>query len=213
MRSFDKGRRFGSCATRAVRYWSTTFSKHVRLQFSGIGPVDASALGARLPVKTAAAMIAMVAVANRLERMNMFSFTVRIFYLTCSTFFPLLRGGAAAPIELMSRYLKKSARPGEVRHSFRTARHLLCTLPIMAKIDRNSINTPPLKARRRELRNNPTPAEAILWMHLQRRQVLGKKFRRQFSIWSLHRRLFLRRLRHCDRTGRRATFRGTRSGI
>ena len=40
---------------------------------------------------------------------------------------------------------------------------------------------PPLKARRKELRNNPTPAEAILWKYLQRRRLLGK-FRRQFRI-------------------------------
>jgi very-short-patch-repair endonuclease len=52
----------------------------------------------------------------------------------------------------------------------------------MAKRDINLINIPPLKARRRELRNNPTAAEAILWKHLQRRQLLGKKFRRQYSI-------------------------------
>ena len=52
----------------------------------------------------------------------------------------------------------------------------------MAKRDLSSTNIPPLKARRKELRNNPTPAEAILWMHLQRRRMLGKKFRRQFSI-------------------------------
>ena len=52
----------------------------------------------------------------------------------------------------------------------------------MAKRDLNSINIPPLKARRRELRNNPTPAEATLWKHLQGRQILGKKFRRQYSI-------------------------------
>ena len=52
----------------------------------------------------------------------------------------------------------------------------------MAKRDLDSINIPPLKARRRELRNNPTPAEAILWKHLQRRQMLGKKFLRQYSI-------------------------------
>jgi len=32
----------------------------------------------------------------------------------------------------------------------------------MAKRDLNSINIPPLKARRRELRNNPTPAEATV---------------------------------------------------
>jgi len=52
----------------------------------------------------------------------------------------------------------------------------------MAKRDLNLINIPPLKSRRRDLRNNPTPEEAALWKHLQRRQVLGKKFRRQYSI-------------------------------
>ena len=36
--------------------------------------------------------------------------------------------------------------------------------------------------RRKELRNNGTAAEAVLWKHLQRRQLLGKKFRRQHSI-------------------------------
>jgi very-short-patch-repair endonuclease len=52
----------------------------------------------------------------------------------------------------------------------------------MGKPDLSSANIPPLKARRQELRNHPTPAEAVLWKHLQRRQMLGKKFRRQFSI-------------------------------
>src|SRR5215510_3618055 len=52
----------------------------------------------------------------------------------------------------------------------------------MAKHDVNLMNVPPLKARRRELRNNPTPAEATLWKYLQRRQLLGRKFRRQYSI-------------------------------
>jgi very-short-patch-repair endonuclease len=52
----------------------------------------------------------------------------------------------------------------------------------VAKRDLISTNIPPLKARRKELRNNPTPAEAILWKHPQRRRMLGKKFRRQFSI-------------------------------
>ena len=52
----------------------------------------------------------------------------------------------------------------------------------MAKRDVNSINIPPLKARRRELRNNPTRAEAALWQYLRCRQVLGKRFRRQYSI-------------------------------
>jgi very-short-patch-repair endonuclease len=38
-------------------------------------------------------------------------------------------------------------------------------------------NIPPLKKRRRELRNNPTPVEALRWNHLRRKQLLGKKFR------------------------------------
>jgi len=35
---------------------------------------------------------------------------------------------------------------------------------------------------RRKLRNNPTREEALLWKKLRTRQVLGKKFRRQYSI-------------------------------
>src|SRR4249919_1500154 len=52
----------------------------------------------------------------------------------------------------------------------------------MPKLPSNLPNIPPLKARRRELRNAPTPAEVALWKSLQRRQFLGKKFRRQHSI-------------------------------
>ena len=52
----------------------------------------------------------------------------------------------------------------------------------MALRDRSLVNTLPLKDRRKELRNNPTAAETLLWKHLQRRQLLGKKFRRQYSI-------------------------------
>src|SRR5215831_16584294 len=52
----------------------------------------------------------------------------------------------------------------------------------MAKRDHNLVNNPTLKQRRRELRANATPGETVLWTYLQRRQVLGKKFRRQFSI-------------------------------
>ena len=38
------------------------------------------------------------------------------------------------------------------------------------------------KAQRQTLRNSGTVAEAVLWKNLQRRQILGKKFRRQQSI-------------------------------
>jgi very-short-patch-repair endonuclease len=43
-------------------------------------------------------------------------------------------------------------------------------------------NIPELKALRKKLRNNLTPAEAKLWTLLQKRQVEGRKFRRQHSI-------------------------------
>lgn len=39
-----------------------------------------------------------------------------------------------------------------------------------------------LEDRRKELRKNLTPAEATLWKHLQRKQLKGRKFRRQHSI-------------------------------
>ena len=41
---------------------------------------------------------------------------------------------------------------------------------------------PELRAFRRELRNNATPAEAFLWKYLQHSQLEGRKFRRQHSI-------------------------------
>ena len=39
-----------------------------------------------------------------------------------------------------------------------------------------------LEGRRRELRSNLTPAEAMLWKALQRSQLQGRKFRRQHSV-------------------------------
>jgi very-short-patch-repair endonuclease len=39
-----------------------------------------------------------------------------------------------------------------------------------------------LKDRRKELRNNLTSAEATLWIQLQKKQLHGRKFRRQHSI-------------------------------
>src|SRR6185436_7086450 len=38
------------------------------------------------------------------------------------------------------------------------------------------------KSKRVELRNSRTAAEATLWKHLQRRQLEGKKFRRQYIV-------------------------------
>ena len=43
-------------------------------------------------------------------------------------------------------------------------------------------NKTELKARRRELRKNQTLAERIMWTHLRNRQLLGFKFRRQYSV-------------------------------
>ena len=39
-----------------------------------------------------------------------------------------------------------------------------------------------LKDRRKELRNNLTPAEVVLWNALKNSQLMGRKFRRQHSI-------------------------------
>ncbi len=42
-------------------------------------------------------------------------------------------------------------------------------------------NDPSLKERRRQLRNNSTREEVVLWNYLKNKN-LGKRFRRQFSI-------------------------------
>ena len=39
-----------------------------------------------------------------------------------------------------------------------------------------------LKEKRKELKNNLTPAEATMWMYLQNSRLDGKKFRRQHSV-------------------------------
>ena len=44
------------------------------------------------------------------------------------------------------------------------------------------INRHTLKPIRRRLRRSLTPAEACLWLHLQRAQLHGRKFRRQQSV-------------------------------
>jgi len=41
-----------------------------------------------------------------------------------------------------------------------------------------------LEPYRKKLRNNPTSAEATLWCELQRKQLDGRKFRRQHSVGS-----------------------------
>jgi len=43
-------------------------------------------------------------------------------------------------------------------------------------------NRPILKSRRKELRNNATPAEQLLWSMLQHSNLGGYKFRRQHSV-------------------------------
>ena len=43
-------------------------------------------------------------------------------------------------------------------------------------------NRPILKSRRKELRNNSTPAEKLLWSVLQHSNLGGYKFRRQHSV-------------------------------
>ena len=48
--------------------------------------------------------------------------------------------------------------------------------------DTQENNRPTMKENRRSLRKEGTPAEATLWKMLKGRQVLGVKFRRQFSV-------------------------------
>jgi very-short-patch-repair endonuclease len=43
-------------------------------------------------------------------------------------------------------------------------------------------NLPQLKPRRREFRTSLTSAEALLWRHLQRSKLQGRKFRRQHRV-------------------------------
>ena len=52
----------------------------------------------------------------------------------------------------------------------------------MGEYKRGIYNTSSVASKRKELRNSSTAAEAVLWRHLQRRQLSGKKFRRQASI-------------------------------
>ena len=44
------------------------------------------------------------------------------------------------------------------------------------------VNTKELKAHRRKLRNNLTPAEAALWLQLKANKIDGTHWRRQFSV-------------------------------
>ena len=43
-------------------------------------------------------------------------------------------------------------------------------------------NKPTLLEYRKNLRNNATDAEVVLWKHLQNKQLEGRKFRRQHSV-------------------------------
>ena len=52
---------------------------------------------------------------------------------------------------------------------------------VMTERDERIHNQTRLKAVRRLLRNNATPAEAELWRFLQKSQLAGRKFRRQHS--------------------------------
>jgi very-short-patch-repair endonuclease len=52
----------------------------------------------------------------------------------------------------------------------------------MSKKDHNLLNIPQFKSRRRKLRNSPTTAEAALWKNLRKRQLLGRRFRRQYGL-------------------------------
>jgi very-short-patch-repair endonuclease len=57
-----------------------------------------------------------------------------------------------------------------------------CQIVAVTEHKRGIYNTTARVAHRKKLRKSLTPAEAVLWKCLQRSQLLGKKFRRQFSI-------------------------------
>jgi very-short-patch-repair endonuclease len=52
----------------------------------------------------------------------------------------------------------------------------------MSKRKPGVYNTTKRADRRKKLRKSWTPAEAVLWTCLQQSQLIGKKFRRQFSV-------------------------------
>ena len=52
----------------------------------------------------------------------------------------------------------------------------------MSEHKRGIYNVKVKQTRRKELRHSLTAAEAVLWTHLKKRQLDGKKFRRQESI-------------------------------
>lgn len=43
-------------------------------------------------------------------------------------------------------------------------------------------NNKVLKGRRKEFRNNPTPAEKLLWKHINKDKILGMRFLRQYGV-------------------------------
>lgn len=57
-------------------------------------------------------------------------------------------------------------------------------LPYEAYINmkKPAINAPRLKSLRRALRRDQTPAETHLWQALRKRQLAGRKFKRQYSL-------------------------------
>ena len=75
---------------------------------------------------------------------------------------------------------RSSCRGGYPRRCcvLRRGRGRFCSYPNDKKLH----NRPALTSRRRELRAQLTPAEARLWLHLQRGQLAERKFRRQHSI-------------------------------
>ena len=56
---------------------------------------------------------------------------------------------------------------------------MFCTLH---KMKRRIHNRKELKAIRKRLRKNLTPAEAFLWKHLKAKQLKGRRFQKQHSI-------------------------------
>jgi very-short-patch-repair endonuclease len=57
-----------------------------------------------------------------------------------------------------------------------------CSAHVVSKRKCGIYNVTGTEERRKELRNNSTVAETVLWKYLKDRQLEGKKFRRQSSV-------------------------------
>ena len=89
------------------------------------------------------------------------------------------KGAASSPSKFLDKPSGKAEREGGGERVLETEERVYSdTKPL----PRRTHNRPDLKALRRELRTNGTPAEGALWNLLKGKKIAGLQFRRQFSI-------------------------------